>query len=57
MGINIRIGDFSVLIILQRRQAWVRNESPWTLDNVMLLIKEIPMGEESLNVPLWFLNI
>lgn len=32
------------------------NGGPWSFDNAMLLIDEIPFGEDPLKVPLWFLN-
>lgn len=33
------------------------NGGPWSFNNTMLLLEEIPEGEEPLKVPLWFLNI
>lgn len=33
------------------------NGGPWNFDNDMLLLEEIPEGEEPLKVPLWFLNV
>lgn len=33
------------------------NGGPWSFDNAMLLIEEIPEGEEPLKVPLWSLNM
>lgn len=36
---------------------WVMNGGPWSFDNAMLVISEIPKGVEPSSVPLWFIKI
>lgn len=38
-------------------KGWVSNGGPWSFDIAMLLLEEIPEGEEPLKVPLWHLNM
>lgn len=35
----------------------IHNGGPWSFDNAMLILENIPLGEEPLKVPLWWLNI
>ncbi|XP_074327265.1 uncharacterized protein LOC141665185 [Apium graveolens] len=60
MGINIKeleTGIFLFQFFHKEDKAWVMNGGPWSFDNAMLLIEEIPEGEEPLKVPLWTLNM
>lgn len=36
---------------------WVTNGGPWTFDNAMLVLKQVPEGEEPLNIQFWNINI
>lgn len=60
MGINIKeleTGIYLFQFYHKEDKLWVMNGGPWSFDNAMLLIEEIPIGEEPLKVPLWFMNI
>ncbi|XP_074323028.1 uncharacterized protein LOC141659976 [Apium graveolens] len=60
MGINIKeleTGIFLFQFFHKEDKAWVINAGPWSFNNAMLLIEEIPEGEEPLKVPLWTLNM
>lgn len=36
---------------------WVMKGGSWSFDNAMMVLAEVPKGEELLNVPLWYLNM
>lgn len=36
---------------------WVLRGGPWSFDGAMLVLAEVPKGEEPLEVPLWHLNM
>lgn len=60
MAINIKeleTGIYLFQFYHKEDKLWVLNGGPWTFDNTMLLIDQIPMGEDPRKVPLWFLNI
>lgn len=38
-------------------KGWVLSGGPWNFDNAMLLLEEIPEGDEPLKVSLWHLNM
>lgn len=60
MGINIKeleTGIYLFQFFHKEDKQWVINGGPWNFDNAMLLLEEIPIGEEPLKVPLWFLKI
>lgn len=60
MGINIKEieqGIFLFQFYHKDDMNWVLRGGPWSFDNSMLVIAEVPKGEEPLNVPLWYLNM
>lgn len=60
MGINIKELESGIYLFQfyhKEDKAWVMNGGPWNFDNAMLLVEPIPVGEDPLKVPLWWLNI
>ena len=60
MGINnkeIDPGIFLFQFYHREDLLWVCNGGPWSFDNAMLIVNEIPNGEEPLNVPLWSIDM
>lgn len=60
MGINIKEIEHEIFLFQFYHKEdlnWVMRGGPWSFDNAMLVLAEIPKGEESVNVPLWHLNI
>lgn len=55
MGINIKeleMGIFLFQFFHKEDKMWVMNGGPWTFDNSMLLLEQIPAGEDPIKVPL-----
>lgn len=60
MGINIKEieqGVFLFQFYHKEDMNWVLRGGPWSFNNAMLVLVEVSMGEESLNVPLWYINM
>ena len=60
MGVNIKeveSGIFLFQFFHKEDKNWVLKGGPWSFDNAMIVMAEIPEGEEPLNVPLWHVNI
>lgn len=60
MGINIKElepGVFLFQFYHKEDMQWVLKGGPWSFDNAMIVMAEIPNGEEPLNVPLWYVNM
>lgn len=60
LGINIKeIEQVVFLFQFYHKEDlnWVVRGGPWSFDNAILILAEIPMGEEPLRVPLWHINI
>lgn len=60
MGINIKeleAGIYLFQFYHKEDKNWVLKGGPWSFDNAMLLVDQIPLGEDPLKVQLWFLNI
>lgn len=60
MRINIKeleTGIYLFQFFHREDKQWVMNGGPWNFDNTILLLEEIPLGEEPLKVPLRHLNI
>ncbi|XP_074376703.1 uncharacterized protein LOC141718222 [Apium graveolens] len=60
MGINIKETDPGIFLFQfyhQEDLLWVFNGGPWSFDSAMLVLNKIPLGEEPLNVSLWFLEV
>lgn len=60
MGINIKeleMGIFLFQFYHKEDKLWVMNGGPWSFDNSMLVLEQIPEGHDPLKVPLWWLNI
>lgn len=55
MGINIKEmepGIFLFQFYHREDMQWVLRGGPWSFDNAMIVMAEVPKGEEPLNVPL-----
>lgn len=60
MGINIKEieqGIFLFQFYHKEDMNWVLKGGPWSFDNAMFEMAEVPKGEEPLNVPLWHVNM
>ncbi|XP_074336796.1 uncharacterized protein LOC141673970 [Apium graveolens] len=60
MGVNIKElepGIFLFQFYHKEDMKWVLKGGPWSFDNAMLVMSEIPDGEEPQNVPLWHVNM
>lgn len=60
MGINIKEiepGIFLFQFYHKEDMNWVLKGGPWSFDNAMLILAEVPKGEEPLNVSLWNINM
>ncbi|XP_074346817.1 uncharacterized protein LOC141685621 [Apium graveolens] len=60
LGINIKEiqqGIFLFQFYHREDMKWVLRGGPWSFDSAMLILAEVPEGEEPLNVPLWYTNI
>ncbi|KAL8114670.1 hypothetical protein AgCh_021509 [Apium graveolens] len=60
MGINIKElepGVFLFQFYHKEDMQWVLKGGPWSFDNAMLVMAEIPIGDEPLDVPLWYVNM
>lgn len=60
MGINIKEiepGIFLFQFYHREYMQWVLRGGPWSFDNAMIVMAEVPKGEEPLNVPLWHVNM
>lgn len=60
MGINIKEieqGIFLFQFYHREDMAWVLKGGPWAFDSAMLVLAEVPNGEEPLNVPLWHIHM
>lgn len=60
MGINIKElepGIFLFQFYHKEDMNWVLKGGPWSFDNAMLVMAEIPNGEDPVNVPLWHVNM
>lgn len=60
MGINIKEIDQGMFLFQfyhKEDMYWVLRGGPWSFDNSMLVLAEIPKGEEPGNVSLWHLNM
>lgn len=60
MGINIKeIEKGMFLFQFYHKEDMIRvlNGGPWSFDNAMLVLAEVPKGEEPRNVPLYFINM
>ncbi|WOG82416.1 hypothetical protein DCAR_0101580 [Daucus carota subsp. sativus] len=60
MGINIKElepGLFLFQFYHKEDMNWVLKGGPWSIDNAMLVMAEVPTGEEPLSVPLWHVNM
>ncbi|KAL8088698.1 hypothetical protein AgCh_038468 [Apium graveolens] len=60
MGITIKEIDQGIFLFQfyhKDDMQWVLRGGPWSFDNAMLVISEVPIGEEPLNVPLWHINM
>lgn len=60
MGINIKELETWIYLFQfyqKEDKLWVLNGGPWTFDNAMMLVDQIPMGEDPLKVQVWFMSI
>lgn len=60
LGVNIKeleVGVFLFQFFHKEDKAWVLRGGPWSFDNAMLVLAEIPNGEDPMSVPLWYLNV
>lgn len=60
MGINIKEieqGIFLFQFYHKEDMAWVLKGGSWSFDNAMLVMEEVPKGEDPLSVQLWNVNM
>lgn len=60
MGITIKEiepGIFLFQFYHKEDMQWVLKGGPWSFDNAMIVMAEVPKGEEPIKVPLWHVNM